>query len=345
VHRLATGPYADTLEIELVPSKRNTVRYPEDRGRPAREVSYRINTRGFREREFRLEEPRNKQRLLCLGDSFTFGTGVAQADTWPRQLEHLCALDGLEVQALNLGVYRYNALQQEALLRRALDEGLEASGVLWCFYVNDASGHGFEEAADGGACWETRLIQGLGLTSGTWEAGTESSGVMSAMMSVRRVSALADFASYSLHEALHSRVQRRNYLNDWRADKPCVAKVADAVRRVRDLCDRRGLELTLCMYPALMGTFDERHPYAAVHHSLAEIAVAAGVPYLDLREPLAGADPAALWAHTHDRHPNGECNLRVARYLKDRLARTKMLASVPLTSAPLGSPTMASAPR
>jgi hypothetical protein len=329
VHRLATGSYADALEIELVPSKRNTVRYPEDRGAPARDVTYRINARGFREREFRLEEPANRQRLLCLGDSFTFGTGVGVEDTWPRQLERLCESDGVALQALNLGVYRYNALQQEALLRRALEEGLEASGVLWCFYVNDASGHGFEEGDEGELCFETRLIQRLGLTSGTWEAGTETNARMRATMGLRRASALADYLCYSLHEALHCRVQRRNYLNDWRAEGPGLQALADCVVRVRDLCEARGLELTVCMYPALLGSFDEAHPYDAVHQSLAEIATAAGVRALDLREPLAGAEPEALWAHTHDRHPNGECNARVAAYLKEHLASATTLASAP----------------
>lgn len=319
VHRLATGEWADTLEIELVPSKRHTVRYPEDRGAPARDVTYRINARGFREREFRLQEPAEKQRLLCLGDSFTFGTGVGVEDTWPRQLERLCAADGIALQALNLGVYRYNALQQEALLRRALEGGLEASGVLWCFYVNDASGHGFEEADPSERCWETSLIQRLGLTSGTWERGTEANGRMAATMGLRRTSALADYLCFSLHEALHCRVQRRNYLNDWRPDGPGLDQIADCVERVRDLCAEHGLELTLCMYPALLGTFDEQHPYHAVHEALAELSRERGVPYLDLREPLAGLPPEELWAHTHDRHPNGACNARVARFLAEAL--------------------------
>jgi hypothetical protein len=83
------------------------------------------------------------------------------------------------------------------------------------------------------------------------------------------------------------------------------------------------------MYPALLGSFDEAHPYDAVHQSLAEIATAAGVRALDLREPLAGAEPEALWAHTHDRHPNGECNARVAAYLKEHLASATTLASAP----------------
>lgn len=329
VHRLATGAYADALEIELVPSKRNTVRYPEDRGMPARDVTYRVNSRGFREREFRLAEPPDKQRLLCLGDSFTFGTGVAVEDSWPRQLERLCRSDDLKLQALNLGVYRFNALQQEALLRRSLEEGLEASGVLWCFYVNDASGHGFEEPGDGNAPWETRVIQGLGLTSGTWEPGTETNARMGAVMGLRRVSALADYLGYCLHEALHVRVQRRNYLNDWRAEGPGAGKVAACLERVRDLCDERGLTLTVCMYPALLGSFDDQHPYAEVHRRLREMSDEAGVPYLDLREALRGASPDVLWAHSHDRHPNAECHLKVASFMKSQLMSPTLLASAP----------------
>lgn len=320
VHRLATGPFASVLEIELVPSKRGLVAYPRDRGSPARTVEYRINSRGFREREFRAAEPRGKRRVLCLGDSFTFGTGIDVQDTWPRQLERVCAREGLDLQAINLGVYRYNALQQEALLRRTLeDDGIAASEVLWCFYINDASGHGFEGGDAYGASWEARWINRLGLTSGTWETGTETSSGMAWLMGVRRTSALVDYASYSLHELLQCRIKRRNYLNDWRRGESSLAKVERSLLGVRELCARHGLELTICVYPALLERFDDGHPYREAHGTLMELAASAGVPCLDLSNALVGQDPPALWAHTHDRHPNGICNSRIANYLQRQL--------------------------
>ena len=49
-------------------------------------VSYRINQLGFRGREWALEKPAGMHRVLCVGDSFTFGEGVAENETLAAQL-------------------------------------------------------------------------------------------------------------------------------------------------------------------------------------------------------------------------------------------------------------------
>lgn len=45
-----------------------------------------INSLGLRDREFQ-QEKQNKFRILCIGDSWTFGWGVNIEDSWPRRLE------------------------------------------------------------------------------------------------------------------------------------------------------------------------------------------------------------------------------------------------------------------
>lgn len=57
------------------------------------------NSRGFRDREF---GPKTAAlRIMAIGDSFTYGWGVAQEDSWPKQLEALLK-GGAEVA--NLGM-------------------------------------------------------------------------------------------------------------------------------------------------------------------------------------------------------------------------------------------------
>lgn len=48
-------------------------------------VSYRLNTLGYRGDEFDLD----KESVLCFGDSFTFGIGLAEEETWPYQLQNM----------------------------------------------------------------------------------------------------------------------------------------------------------------------------------------------------------------------------------------------------------------
>ena len=50
-------------------------------------VGYRTNSRGLRDREYPLEKPAGKTRILALGDSFTFGHGIAYGERFTDILE------------------------------------------------------------------------------------------------------------------------------------------------------------------------------------------------------------------------------------------------------------------
>ena len=80
----------------------------------------RINDQGFRGDEFTLEKKAGVYRIACIGDSFTFGHGVRQEDTYPSQMETVLnrAVGVGDFEVLNFGVGGYNT-EQEAIL---LDE-------------------------------------------------------------------------------------------------------------------------------------------------------------------------------------------------------------------------------
>jgi lysophospholipase L1-like esterase len=92
----------------------------------------RINVAGLRDRDFDAGRASGKRRILCLGDSFTWGMGVEAGETWPKVLER--ALPGAE--ALNAGVNGWTTSQELLWLRR---EGLayRPDAVVVAFYVND----------------------------------------------------------------------------------------------------------------------------------------------------------------------------------------------------------------
>lgn len=48
-----------------------------------------LNSAGYRGEAVSQEKPAGAYRALALGDSVTFGTGVAAEDTWPRQLDRI----------------------------------------------------------------------------------------------------------------------------------------------------------------------------------------------------------------------------------------------------------------
>src|SRR2546423_3119365 len=69
-----------------------------------------VNHDGFRDREFPLERTLGVQRVVCLGDSYTYGWGVELEDSLPKQLERAVSLEA-PTECLNMGVFGYNAAQ------------------------------------------------------------------------------------------------------------------------------------------------------------------------------------------------------------------------------------------
>lgn len=70
-------------------------------------VRYTINSRSLRSKEYTLEKPKNTTRILVLGDSFTFGFGVEDNETYPAVLEQLLNKNHL-VEVWNAGVSGYS---------------------------------------------------------------------------------------------------------------------------------------------------------------------------------------------------------------------------------------------
>lgn len=295
------------LGYRLVPGRSHAVTYDGTGEEEDRVVHYEVNSLGFRDREDRTAaKPAGTMRVLSFGDSFTFGTGVALEDTWPLQLER--ELDG-PVEVWNCGVFAYDARQEAALLRWCAP-GLDPDVVLFCLYINDASGEG--PAAD--PPWEVRWTQRLGLTSGIWDEDDPMDDAKRRTMALRRRSRLVDLLAHKTHRFISARVAERNYHADWLPGSPGLEKVRAALVDAATVARELDFELLVLMYPDLSG-LDGEYPFAAEHARVAELCAGLGIPFHDLTPAVAGRDPGSLHVHAHDRHPNPPCNALVARHL------------------------------
>ena len=92
------------------------------------DFSCRVRTNG---RGLRTPFERGPVDVIALGDSFTFGYGVDEAETWPARLAELTGWS-----VANLGVSGYGP-QSELALLRSEGPALPPRLLLWQFFAND----------------------------------------------------------------------------------------------------------------------------------------------------------------------------------------------------------------
>jgi hypothetical protein len=91
-----------------------------------------INRQGFRGLGDLAVDRGDRFRLTCLGDSFTFGYGVDDRDTWPERLQRIEP----RVQAVNMGQGGYSMGQAWMWFKRD-GLALEPDAVVLAFIVDD----------------------------------------------------------------------------------------------------------------------------------------------------------------------------------------------------------------
>lgn len=231
------------------------------------EVDYRINSRGMRGPEPSERKPPGLRRIALLGDSIAFGYWVDERDALPRQLQDLLEQSGAgPVEVLNFGVPGYNLEQETELLRTAaLRFAPDLAVVVFCLNDLRALSHEYGLVVDRS---ERRSSLGGRLADALLES-----------------SQLAAWVEYRLGQ-LESR-------REWvRAQNPLRrGPVPDLPNARQELVSRfgalaemlrgAGVPGLVAVVP-LFGTPFGRYPYRALHRTVVETAVQAGLHAVDL---------------------------------------------------------------
>jgi len=111
---------------------------------PIWEIS--LNSRGFRDTEFPVKKPPTTFRIICLGDSWTFGANVGQDQAYPQQVGALLDMEygDTSFEVLNLGVLGYSSFQGLEQLKQQVTD-LQPDLLLIGFGMNDASFKGYRD--------------------------------------------------------------------------------------------------------------------------------------------------------------------------------------------------------
>jgi lysophospholipase L1-like esterase len=104
-----------------------------------------LNRDGFREVELTPKAP-GVFRIVCMGDSWTFGANVGQDESYPARLRSLLAgaAPAGQFEVLNLGVLGYTSFQGRVLLEKRV-LGLDPDLIVIGYAMNDGDVAGYRD--------------------------------------------------------------------------------------------------------------------------------------------------------------------------------------------------------
>ncbi len=216
-------------------------------------------------------------RVLVLGDSFTFGVGVAPDDAWTSVMARALAARGLRVDLANAGVEAYDT-RSEAHALVELAPSLQPQVVLLGFLANDVyTNRPFDDAPG----------RAIGAGSG---GGFELHSVAWA----KRVVMHSDW----LYSLLFLVTSRKEYyatpVTERVADQLAVTR--DLLGRMEDYCHERGVAFAVASIPQQFGVIMTANGYRfrgvdpdLIDENLVGLARERGFPWIALQKPLADA--------------------------------------------------------
>jgi lysophospholipase L1-like esterase len=246
-----------------------------------------INALGYRDADRAQPRPEGVRRVVCLGDSFTWGVGVLFDDAWPQRIERsLSRTRGERWEAVNLAEPGMNAVQYASRLEsEGWGYGPDVVVVGWV--MNDSED---EDAA------EARRASDWAEEQQRERSPTEVFLDRSALVRLVRTRVAA-----TIENRRRIAGYRSMYAND---DKGWTA-ARRALSAMGGMCRAHGVPLVVVIFPLFANPLDSRYPFAELHAKVAQAAGDAGAKVVDLLPRYASVDWRLLVVDgTNDEHPN-----------------------------------------
>lgn len=235
----------------------------------------------------------DRSRVLLLGDSFTFGHGVARGEdrfsdlVETRLNRELGARQGRRFHLYNAGRSGTEPRRWLTYLRRLLPV-YRPQHVLAVFTLRDGT-----DLRTSYRFYREKLLALQAPYERRWWYRLTRLGRFAANRLVQR--AFAEFYLRQYHDAyLGSPGQRKT----WERQKEYLLEI-------REECRRSGATFHLVIFPMLFG-LEGRYPFAEVEEEILGFARSEKIAAFSLTPAFAGRSSAALWVAPYDQHPNEE---------------------------------------
>ena len=253
-------------------------------------VDISINSDGLRNDEVEFLKPPGVTRILMLGDSITFGWGVAFEETMPKVIERNLMDHGLgPVEVINSGVGNYNTVME---VNYFFNQGkaYDPDVIILNYFINDAEPNPTYKAVS----WFARHSYSYAVIGGAWD-GLK-----------RRIFDGADWQTY--YGLLYAEGSP-----GWLAAKQSIAALAE-------YCRANNIRLVIANIPELRKL--KKYPFEDITAKVREISEFHQVEFVDLLAALQEYPPETLWVTRPDPHPNGWAQDLMGRSLSNHLLRT-----------------------
>ena len=246
-----------------------------------------INALGYRDLERAQPKPAGVRRLVCLGDSFTWGVGVLFDDAWPQRVERtLTRARGERWEAVNLAEPGMNAVQQVSRLDSE-GFGYGPDVVVLAWVLNDSED---EDAA------EARRARDWAEEEGREQDPVDRFASRSALLRLVRT---------RVHATVENRRRTSGYRSMYADGYAGWTKARQALVAMGGLCRARGVPFVVVIFPLFANPLDERYPFAEIHAKVAQAAGEAGAKVIDLLPRYRQVDWRLLVVDgAADEHPN-----------------------------------------
>ncbi len=255
-------------------------------------VYSRINSFGFRGPDFSLQKPSNTYRILGVGDSFTFGEGVNEQDTFLSKLNsHLTTQHpDKSFEVINAGASGYNTRDEVISLTNRWIK-LTPDLVILTFTMND--GYADDEFAD--------LALGpliMGLQDGRTKVPGQGKEYPSKLLTWGLGLIERKKNSNRIIDIYLSQYTTKPLLEgyDWENSKNNFKLAKSAIDAING-------KMVLVIFPELF-RLNDNYPFKEIHEKVAAEAKLQGIFVLDLLPVFQQYKAGDLWVHPTDHHPN-----------------------------------------
>jgi hypothetical protein len=244
-----------------------------------------VNSRGYRDLERSLPKPPGVRRVVCIGDSFTWGASVLFDDAWPQRVERSLTRERHEPwEAVSLAESGLNSVQEAGRLE---SEGFayDPDVVVVAYVLNDSEDENAAEARRAADWLEERRHPPA--------------------PSLLDRSALLRLVRERVWATLENRRRVEDFRSMYAEDYPGWTAARRALRAMGGMCRERGVPLVVAVFPLFGNALDDGYPFADIHAKVGQASAEAGAMVVDLLPFYRSVDWRLLVVDgADDEHPN-----------------------------------------